>query len=58
LKGLLITPQSWPFLIRYGKPQIDEPLSDAYERCAQSAAWKDCCDEFKFLLPRHEYLRR
>ena len=21
---------------------------DACERCAQSAAWKDCCDEFKF----------
>ena len=38
------------FLIRYGKPQIDEPLSDACERCAQSAAWKDCCDEFKFLF--------
>ena len=45
------------FLIRYGKPQIDEPLSDACERCAQSAAWKDCCDEFKFLLPGRKYLR-
>ncbi len=46
------------FLIRYGKPQIDEPLSDACERCAQSAAWKDCCDEFKsLLLPGSEYLR-
>ena len=46
------------FLIRYGKPQIDEPLSDACERCAQSAAWKDCCDEFKSLLvPGSEYLR-
>ena len=46
------------FLIRYGKPRIDEPLSDACERCAQSAAWKDCCDEFKSLLvPGSEYLR-
>jgi hypothetical protein len=46
------------FLIRYGKPGIDEPLSDACERCAQSAAWKDCCDEFKSpLLPGSEYLR-
>jgi hypothetical protein len=34
------------FLIRYGKPQIDEPLSHACERCAQSPAWKECCREF------------
>ena len=46
------------FLIRYGKPRIDEPLSDACERCAQSAAWKDCWEEFKsLLLPGSEYLR-
>ena len=45
------------FLIRYGNPRIDEPLSDACERCGQSAAWKDCCDEFKsLLLPGSEYL--
>jgi hypothetical protein len=31
------------FLIRYGNPQIDEPLSCATERCAESAAWKECC---------------
>jgi hypothetical protein len=37
------------FLIRYGNPRIDEPLSRACERCAYSAAWKDCCDEFKSL---------
>ena len=46
------------FVIRYGKPRINEPLSDACERCAQSAAWKNCCDEFKSLLvPGSEYLR-
>ena len=45
------------FLARYGAPQISEPLSDAYERCAQSAAWKDCCDEFRLLLPGyHDFL--
>jgi hypothetical protein len=44
------------FLIRYGKPQIDEPLSDACERCAQSPAWQDCCDEFRSLLPGSKYL--
>ena len=44
------------FVYRYGQPQIDEPLSDACERCAQSAAWKECCDEFKSLLmPGSEY---
>ena len=46
------------FLVRYGEPQIDEPLSRACERCAASDAWKDCCDEFKsLLLPGSEYLR-
>jgi hypothetical protein len=45
------------FLTRHGEPQINEPLSDACERCAQSPAWKDCCDEFKSLLvPGSEYL--
>ena len=44
------------FLIRYGKPQMDEPLSDACERCAQSPAWRDCCDEFRSLLPGFKYL--
>jgi hypothetical protein len=46
------------FLVRYGEPQIDEPLSLACERCSESAAWKDCCDEFEsLLLPGSEYLR-
>ena len=38
------------FLIHYGNPRLDEPLSRACERCAESAAWKDCCHEFKSIL--------
>jgi hypothetical protein len=38
------------FLIRYGKPRIDEPLSRAYQRCSESDAWKECCDQFSSLL--------
>jgi hypothetical protein len=34
------------FLIRYGRPQIGEPLSDAFCRFAASKAWKACCDRF------------
>jgi hypothetical protein len=41
------------FLIRYGEPQIDEPLSRACERCAASTAWKECCQEFKCWLQRY-----
>jgi hypothetical protein len=38
------------FLIRYGNPRLDEPLSRACERCTETAAWKDCCLEFKSIL--------
>jgi hypothetical protein len=34
------------FLIRYGNPAIDEPLSCAWQRCSESSAWKECCDRF------------
>jgi hypothetical protein len=34
------------FLIRYGNPQIDESLERATQRCAEAAAWKECCDAF------------
>jgi hypothetical protein len=34
------------FVIRYGKPTIDEPLSCAWQRCSESSAWKECCDRF------------
>lgn len=44
------------FLIRYGNPNIDEPLSSACLRCAQSDAWKECCGQFPLLKRRHEYV--
>jgi hypothetical protein len=34
------------FLIRYGDPQMDEPLSEACRRVAESEAWKACCEKF------------
>ena len=40
------------FLIRYGKPKIDEPLSCAWQRCSESSAWKECCDRFASVIPR------
>ena len=46
------------FLIRYGKPKIDEPLSHACERCTRSPAWMDCCKQFKFLLPSRCYTHK
>ena len=41
------------FLVRYGEPQIDEPLSRACERCAASTAWNQCCQEFKWWLQQY-----
>jgi hypothetical protein len=35
------------FLIRYGNPQIGEPLSQACRRVAESEAWKSCCEKFR-----------
>lgn len=34
------------FLIRYGNPQLDEPLECAIQRCGEAAAWKECRNEF------------
>jgi hypothetical protein len=34
------------FLVRYGNPQMDEALSDACRRFAESEAWKACCEKF------------
>jgi len=34
------------FLIRYGNPQMEEPLSEACRRVAESEAWKACCEKF------------
>ena len=35
------------FLIRYGNPRPEEPLECASQRCAESAAWKECYNEFQ-----------
>jgi hypothetical protein len=40
------------FLIRYGKPTIDEPLSCAWQRCSETSAWKECCDRFSSIIVR------
>jgi hypothetical protein len=34
------------FVMRYGNPQMGEPLSEACLRVAESEAWKDCRDKF------------
>jgi hypothetical protein len=34
------------FLVRHGNPQMDEPLSEACRRVAESEAWKACCEKF------------
>ena len=34
------------FLIRYGNPQIGEPLSEACRRVSESEAWRACCEKF------------
>jgi hypothetical protein len=34
------------FVVRYGNPQMGEPLSEAYQRVAESEAWKACCEKF------------
>jgi hypothetical protein len=40
------------FLIRYGNPTIEEPLSCAWQRCSESSAWKECSDRFQSSLMR------
>jgi len=38
------------FIVRYGNPTLDEPLSCAWQRCSEASAWKKCCRRFPFLL--------
>jgi hypothetical protein len=35
------------FVMRYGNPQMGEPLSEACRRVAESEAWKACCERFR-----------
>jgi hypothetical protein len=32
-------------LILYGNPKIEEPLSNAWQRCVESKAWKECLEK-------------
>jgi hypothetical protein len=34
------------FVMRYGNPQMSEPLSEACRRVTASEAWKTCCEKF------------
>jgi hypothetical protein len=34
------------FLIRYGNPTIDEPLSCAWQRCSEASVWIECWHRF------------
>jgi hypothetical protein len=50
LQGAVANAAILGFLIRYGNPIIDEPLSCACQRCSESSAWKECCDKFPSVL--------
>ena len=45
------------FLIRHGKPKIEEPLSNACQRVSESTAWKAFCDQFFPSRPPPPYAR-
>jgi hypothetical protein len=38
------------FMVRYGRPRIEEPLWRACERCEDSDAWKECRERFPTAL--------
>lgn len=41
-RGCVLHATIFAFLIRYGKPEEGEPLSNACQRVTESQAWKDC----------------
>jgi len=43
------------FIIRYGRPQIGEPLWRACNRVGSSEAWRECCRMFPVALGRVAY---
>jgi len=43
------------FIVRYGAPQIEEPLSQACKRVENSETWHKCCDMFPITLRRVDY---
>ena len=46
------------FLIRYGNPNIGEPLSNACRRVSESDAWKECRQRFPWLKRWHDHLNK
>ncbi len=42
------------FVMRYGNPQMGEPLSEACRRVTESEAWKACCEKFS-ICTRYGY---
>ena len=50
LQGVVANAAILAFLIRYGNPQIGEPLSCACQRVSESDAFRQCCEKFPSLL--------
>ena len=50
LQGTAANAAILAFLIRYGNPNIGEPLSCACQRASESSAWKECCEKFPSAL--------
>ncbi len=50
LQGTAANAAILAFLIRYGNPNIGEPLSCACRRASESSAWKECCEKFPSAL--------
>lgn len=45
-RGAVAHAAALAFVMRYGNPQIGEPLSEACRRVAESEAWTACCEKF------------
>jgi hypothetical protein len=55
LQGAVANAAILAFLIRYGNPIIDEPLSCACQRFSDSNAWKEFSDKLLLSPRRGEY---
>ena len=50
LRGAVENAAILAFLIRYGNPRIDEPLSCACQRCSEFNVWRELADRFPRML--------
>jgi hypothetical protein len=50
LRGAVANAAILAFLVRYGNPIIDEPLSCACQRCGESSVWRELADKFPAAL--------